>query len=104
MLFFIGYFIISIGDTMKKTLGIMFKALIVTLVVMWVILIIVEYNRYQNNEPMLVVLKEDTLTYQDGHVYVYYGLGYKSITYERTSLYGKEFGHIFIKVRDSVKG
>ena len=80
----------------------MFKALIVTLVVMWVFLIIVEYNRYQNNEPMLVVLKEDTLAYDDGHVYVYYGLGYKSITYERTSLYGKEFGHIFIRVRENL--
>ncbi len=97
-----GYLIISIGDTMKKTLGIMLKVLIVTLVIMWVGLIVIEYSRYQNNEPMLVVLKEDTLSYPDGHVYVYYGLGYKSITYERTSLYGKEFGHIFIKVRENL--
>ncbi len=76
--------------------------LLVTLVVAWIGLILVEYFRYQDNEPMLVVLKEETIPYPDGHVYVYYGLGYKSITYERTSIYGKEFGHIFIGVRDKI--
>ena len=87
---------------MKQTLGIMFKVLFVTLVAMWICLIVTEYFRYQDNEPMLFVLKEETLTYPDGHVYVYYGLGYKAISYERTSIYGKEFGHIFTKVRESV--
>jgi len=87
---------------MKKTLGILLKGLIITLVVVWIGLILVEYFRYQDNEPMLVVLKEETLSYDDGHVYVHWGLGYKSITYERTSLYGKEFGHIFIKVREEL--
>ena len=76
--------------------------LLVTVVVVWIGLILVEYFRYQDNEPMLVVLKEETLAYEDGHVYVYWGLGYKSITYERTSIYGKEFGHLFIKVREEI--
>ena len=88
---------------MKKTLGILFKVLLVTIVVIWIGLILVEYFRYQDNEPMLVVLKEETISYDDGHVYVYWGLGYKSITYERTSLYGKEFGHIFIPVREKIE-
>ena len=87
---------------MRKTLGILFKVLLVSIVVVWIGLILVEYFRYQDNEPMLVVLKEETIPYEDGHVYVYWGLGYKSITYERTSLYGKEFGHIFIKVREEL--
>ncbi len=87
---------------MKKTLGIIFKVLLVTLVVMWMAIIIIEYFRYRDNEPMLLVLKSETKEYEDGHVYIYYGLGYKTITYERTSLYGKEFGHIFIKVRESL--
>lgn len=87
---------------MKKTLGILFKVLLVTVVAVWIGLIFVEYFRYQSDEPMLVVLKEDTLTYDDGHVYVYWGLGYKAIKYNRTSLYGKEFGHLFIKVRESI--
>lgn len=85
---------------MKKTLGIIFKALLVIIVFAWIGLILFEYTRYKKNEPMLIVLKEDTLSYSDGHVYVYYGLGYKSIIYERVSLSGKEFGHIFTKVRD----
>lgn len=87
---------------MKRTLGILFKLLLVSVVVVWIGLILVEYFRYQDNDPMLVVLKEETLAYDDGHVYVNWGLGYKTITYERTSIYGKEFGHIFIKVRDKV--
>lgn len=69
---------------------------------MWMAIIIIEYFRYRDNEPMLLVLKSETKEYEDGHVYIYYGLGYKTITYERTSLYGKEFGHIFIKVRESL--
>jgi len=87
---------------MKKTLGILLKSFLIMLVVAWIGLILVEYFRYQDNEPMLVVLKEETLSYDDGHVYVYWGLGYKAITYERTSLYGKEFGHIFISVRETL--
>lgn len=83
-------------------MGILFKALLILVVVVWIGLILVEYFRYQDNEPMLVVLKEETIPYDDGHVYVYWGLGYKAITYERTSLYGKEFGHIFIQVREEL--
>jgi len=85
---------------MKKTLGILLKAFLIALVVAWIILILVEYFRYQDNKPMLVVFKEDVISYADGHVYVNWGLGYKTISYERTSLYGKEFGHIFISVRE----
>lgn len=72
------------------------------IVVSWIGLILVEYFRYQDNEPMLIVLKEETIPYEDGHVYVYWGLGYKSIIYERTSLYGKEFGHALIQVREAL--
>ncbi len=80
----------------------MFRAIIIGIVVGYISLIFVEYFRYQKDEPMLVVLKEETKNYDDGHVYIYYGLGYKSITYERKSLYGKQFGHIFIKVKESL--
>ena len=87
---------------MKKTLGILFKALLIGVVVAWVGLILLEYSRYNNNEPMLVVLHKDVKKYDDGHVYVYWGLGYKKILYERTSIYGKQFGHIFIPVEKNV--
>ena len=102
LLFFFNSIIINIGDTMKKTLGIILKVFVITLVAAWMGLIITEFVRYKQNKPMLVVSSEKTLNYDDGNVTVYYGLGYKEIIYERTSLYGKEFGHIFIGVRDKV--
>lgn len=98
--FFLYIFYNEIGDTMKRTIGILLKAFLVLIVIGWISLIFVEYNRYQKNEPMIINLKSETLEYDDGHVYVNYGLGYKTITYERTSLYGREFGHLFIKVRN----
>ena len=79
-----------------------FEVLLIILVGIWIAIIITEYTKYQRDEPMLIVLKEETLNYDDGHVYVYWGLGYKEIIYNRTSFYGKEFGHLFIEVRDSV--
>ncbi len=87
---------------MKKIVGIAIRIIMILLVLAWVGLIIVEHSRYLNDEPMLVVLKEEVKTYEDGHVYVYYGLGYKAITYRRTSLYGKQFGHLFTKVKEEV--
>ena len=87
---------------MQRTLGIIFKVLLVLVVVVWIGLILTEYFRYQDNSPMLVALKKEVKEYDDGHVYINWGLGYKTITYERTSIYGKEFGHIFIKVREGL--
>ncbi len=88
---------------MKNTLGIIFKALLLVLVVAWIGLIISEYIIYTKDLPMLVVVYEETLdNYDDGQVRIYYGLGYKRIEYDRTSIRGKEFGHFFIKVRDKV--
>lgn len=51
---------------------------------------------------MLVTLKEETKTYDDGYVTIKYGLGYKSIKYERAEIKGKEFGHLFIQVREKM--
>lgn len=87
---------------MRRTLAILFKTMLVSAVVVWIGLILVEFFRYKDNEPMLVVIAEKTIPYDDGHVYVSWGLGYKSITYERNSIYGKEFGHLFIKVREEL--
>ena len=70
---------------------------------MWIVLIMVEYVRFKNDEPMLFpIYEEEPIQYDDGHVYVYYGLGYKEIIYERSSIYGKQFGHMFIKVKEKL--
>jgi hypothetical protein len=87
---------------MKRTLGILLKGLAIILIVSWVGLILIEHNRHSQGKPMLVVLNKKIIDYYDGHVYVYTGLGYKSIIYERTSLNGKEFGPIFISVRNKL--
>lgn len=87
---------------MKKVLEITYRALLALIVVIWIGLVIMEYNRYQKDMPMLVLLKEETKTYDDGYVVINYGLGYKTITYERASIKGKEFGHIFIGVREKL--
>ena len=43
----------------------------------------------------IVLLNSETLTYEDGRVYVNYGLGYKSIVYSR-SWKGKEFTCVWL--------
>ena len=85
---------------MKKIIEITYKILLVLIIFIWIGLIYVEYKRYEREEPMVVELKEKVISYDDGYVEINYGLGYKSITYNRTSIQGKEFGHLFIKVRD----
>ena len=103
MLFFIASFIINIGDTkMKKTVEIVYRTILIVVVVVWIGLIFIEYTRFQKDLPMVVLIKEETKTYDDGYVVINYGLGYKTITYERSSIKGKEFGHIFIKVREKL--
>lgn len=63
---------------------------------------VVEFVRFKNDDPMLFAIHEEQLAYDDGHVYIYYGLGYKEIIYERTSLYGKQFGHLFTKPKEEL--
>lgn len=87
---------------MKKTLAIISKTLLILLVAGWMTLIIVEYYRFQDHKPMLVAVKKQTLTYPDGKVYVNWGLGYKTITYDRTSISGYEFGHFLKKVKEKL--
>ena len=87
---------------MKKAVEIIYRALLILVVIFWMGLIIIEYNRYQKDLPMIISFKQETKTYDDGYVVINYGLGYKTITYERASLKGKEFGHIFIKVRNEL--
>ena len=88
---------------MKSTIGLLVKSLLITIVVLWIGLIIIEYIRFKNDEPMLFpIVTKELINYDDGKVYVYYGLGYKEIIYERVSIYGKQFGPLFIKVKEEL--
>lgn len=91
-----------VGEIMKKIIMIILKVLMVVLVLSWILLVVAESNRYKNDEPMIITLSEKIIDYTDGSVHVYYGLGYKKIIYQRTSLEGKEFGNIFIKVKEEL--
>lgn len=102
LLFFICSYIIKMVILVKRAIEIIYRLLLVLIIVLWIGLIVMEYNRYQKNLPMLVLLKEDKITYDDGYVIIDYGLGYKSITYERANIKGREFGHIFISVREKL--
>ena len=82
---------------MKKNFKLLLKIFLVLLVIAYTSLLFVEYFRYRNDKPMMIVLKEKVKNYDDGNVHIYYGLGYKSIDYQRKSIYGKQFGHIFIR-------
>ena len=81
------------------------KGLIITICVLVVLIIASLITKYidtanvsTGHEPEYCI----KIVSQDGGKVTYWGLGYKSITYERTSIYGKEFGHIFTKVREEV--
>ncbi len=95
-------YIIKLVILVKKAIEITYRLLLAVIILLWVGLIIVEYTRYRDEKPMLVLLKEDKIFYDDGEVIVDYGLGYKSITYNRSNLKGREFGHIFISVREKL--
>lgn len=85
----------------KKILEITYKTLLTIVLIVWLGLIYTEYRRFEKNESMLVVLKEENIKYDDGNVNVKYGLGYKEIIYNRESIQARAFGHIFLKVKES---
>ena len=87
---------------MKKAVELTYRILLIVIFIVWISLIVIEYHRYQKDLPMLVVFKEEVKTYDDGYVKISVGLGYKSINYDRASIKGKEFGHLFIKERQEM--
>ena len=85
----------------KGIISLIVKIVIVVLAAAYAILLFIEYNRYQNDLPMLVQTKNtDIHVYQDGDVEINTGLGYKTITYNRDSVKGKEFGTLFLEEKN----
>lgn len=86
---------------MKKGVSIAIKCTIVILALLYAVLLFVEFNRYEKNLPMLFPIKDTEIhVYDDGEVEINTGLGYKTITYNRDSAIGREFGHIFIQEKN----
>lgn len=88
---------------MKDVLKVIGTFLIIVLVACYFSLIALEYARYQRSYPMLVILKEKETKVKNGSIYEFYGLGYKKIIYDLDNFEGKEFGHLFIKIKDKYK-
>ena len=87
---------------MKRALHYIFNILLTIVLVVWIGLIVVEYLRFQKEESMLVVVKTEEVDFDGGKAYVNTGLGYKTIVYDGVTQKGREFGHMFIKVRDNL--
>lgn len=81
---------------MKKFIS----TLITIILIAWVGLMAYDYYRSTKNEPPLIVLEEKTHEYSDGKVTEYVSLGYKYITYNRSSRKGYMFGGFWIKVEE----
>lgn len=65
----------------------------------WMIVVFYDYIKVKNEESPKFCLGNKTTTYDDGDVTTCSGLGYKVITYNRTSFKAIEFGPFWIKDR-----
>lgn len=87
---------------MNKYVSLAIKCAIVLISALYAMLLFVEFNRYQNDKPMLLPIKNTEIhTYTDGTVEINTGLGYKTISYYRDSVTGKEFGHMFLNEKNA---
>lgn len=86
---------------MKKGISFIIKISIIVIAGLYAILLFIEFDRYEKGKPMLITIKNTELhMYNDGVVEINTGLGYKTITYNRESVSGKEFGTIFIQEKN----
>ena len=86
---------------MKKGISLIIKCTIILIAGLYAVLLFIEFDRYENNKPMLLPIKDTEIhMYNDGEVEINTGLGYKTITYNRDSVSGKEFGTIFIQEKN----
>lgn len=79
----------------------------ITNIVLWVIVIawmgicVVDFIKVQNEEEPIFCLKNKTIEYDDGNVYVCTGVGYKVYNYKRKSFEAIEFGPFWLKDRSN---
>lgn len=65
----------------------------------WMVMVFYDYIKVKNEKSPKFCLGNKTTTYDDGDVTTCSGLGYKVITYNRTSLKAIEFGPFWIQDR-----
>ncbi len=76
------------------------NVLLLLLVIAWAGIVLFDYfNVRGKNQPKFCFWKQETKVYEDGNVESCIGLGYKVITYNRTSYKALEFGPFWITER-----
>ena len=84
---------------MKKTILTILKILFLLAILIWIILVFVDYFQVKKGEKPTYCLKEQINEYADGSNTICVGLGYKTIYYNRECLKATEFGPFFIQER-----
>ena len=84
---------------MKKVLITILKVVVLILILLWIIMVFVDYFRVKNGDKPLYCLSEQVKEYTDGSNKICNGFGYKTITYDRECLKATEFGPFFIQER-----
>ena len=84
---------------MKKIIVNSIKVFIILLIIVWIVIIFVDYFKAKDGDNLRFCIKEELKTYDDGTVYICTGLGYKAYRYERKSISAVEFGPFFIQER-----
>ena len=67
----------------------------------WISICVTDFIRTQNLEKPMFCIKEETVQYNDGDVYICTGLGYKVFHYNRASFTGVEYGPFWSKDRSA---
>lgn len=87
-------------NPVKEKIVKILNVLLLVVVIAWAGLVLFEYfNVRGKNEPKFCFWKQETKVYDDGNVESCIGLGYKVITYNRTSYRALEFGPFWISER-----
>ena len=84
---------------MKKTFFTILKVVVLILILLWIVMVFVDYFKVKNGGRPTVCLSEQIKEYEDGSNTICYGFGYKTIFYNRTCLKATEFGPFIIKER-----
>lgn len=85
---------------MKRIIENIIKIIFITMIIGWIVIIFIDWNRTTRGMNPKFCLKENIKTYKDGETYSCVGLGYKMFRYNRTCS-GVSFGPFFIKEYDS---
>jgi hypothetical protein len=84
---------------MKKILKLIFL-IIILLITVWLVLFLIDYNRYRYYKKPRIIISKIHYDYDDGYVNEYYSLGYKYIDYCRKEIKKKKLIPLWQDIED----